>query len=801
MELLKTVEVTGVVERVIFNSNDFFIVSVIVENLVSENVEYSLEQDKLIVKGNIGEIKRGQTIKFEGRFVNDTKYGFQMKAFKKELIADVEAEKTESIEGVVENIRFKNDQNGWSVVSVIVHKENVPEFITITGNFPELEEGETVEFVGEWDKHPIYGKQFKAKSYTTKIPKSKIELVQYICTAGNIDEDIAIKIVDKFGEDSVNAICRADPELAVISGLTIKNIDKLSDIFQKKVSYTELMTELNSMNISVNFLANIWDKWKTDAKDKISSDPYVMCSDDIGVSFAKADKIGESMGIAKDDPKRVEAGINQAFKLIEQEGSTCYEYNMFLQKANDVLGISPSAIKAVLENMLKEDKLKLLKSDSRNVVVSNLSYDISMDILNRLSLKRDIIIPQQEDYGELIDLEQQESKITYEQKQREAINTAVSKGFAVITGGPGTGKTTTMKAIISIFEKLGLTVEVVAPTGKAAKRVAQLTGYEARTIHRFLLSEDVDDCEVCIIDEMSMVDEQLFSRLLEQIRTDCKLILVGDTNQLPSVGAGNLLKDIIESRFMPTITFTEVFRQSSQNDIVLNAHRIVNGKLIDLNKKSKNFVFFNANTYEKIKGTIKILLEQKLPKGLDIQVIAPPKEGPVGTHELNKLIQSVVNPMKKGEIVVKSHDYTFHVGDKVMQTVNDYQLPWDSADGQESGLGIFNGDIGIIQHIDAKRHIVEVDFDGKIYQMRNLMNLELAYAITVHKSQGSEFDVVIMPIFDGYDRLYYRKLLYTCITRAKSLFIGVGLSSRLNFMIKNEREEERYTFLKTLLCN
>lgn len=562
MGMIEIFEVTGFVERIIYSSNDFVIASVIVEDIVKEDKSYSLNQDKLTVKGNVGEIKRGQTVKFEGHFINDAKYGFQMEAFKREIIAqeDVQPEKIEKIEGTVENIRFKNNENGWSVLSVLVSQEDYSKVITVTGNFPELEEGETIEFSGKWDKHPTYGKQFKACSYTTKIPKSRIELVQYIAAAGNIDEDIAEKITERFEENSIEAICSADPELAKVSGLTMKNIEKLSRIFQKKVSYTELMTELNNMNVSVNFLANIWDKWKTDAKDKITSNPYVMCSDDIGVSFAKADKIGQSMEIAKDDPRRVEAGINQTFKIIEQEGSTCYEYNMFLQKASYILGVNIIAIDEVMADMLKENKLKMLESDGRNIVVSESSYNISMDILNRLSLKRDIILPQQEDYSELIDAEEMESRINYEQKQREAINAAVSKGFVVITGGPGTGKTTTMKAIISIFEKLGLTVEVVAPTGKAAKRVAQLTGYEARTIHRFLLSEDLDDCEVCIIDEMSMVDELLFSRLLEALRTDCKLILVGDTNQLPSVGAGNLLKDIIESKFMPTVTFTEVFR-------------------------------------------------------------------------------------------------------------------------------------------------------------------------------------------------------------------------------------------------
>ena len=421
-------------------------------------------------------------------------------------------------------------------------------------------------------------------------------------------------------------------------------------------------------------------------------------------------------------------------------------------------------------------------------------------------------------YDEVIDIAEAENGIEYADKQREAINTALSKGFMVLTGGPGTGKTTTLNAIISLFEQQGLKSLICAPTGRAAKRVSDLTGYDAKTIHRLLgvkaggeiagfehNEENLLDCDVVIVDEMSMVDSLLFEALLRALPIDCKLIMVGDSDQLPSVGAGNVLHDIIESHTVPVISLTEIFRQALESAIITNAHRIVGGEMPVLDN-SKDFFFLQRLDFDEAAALTVDLCENRLPKayGLDpiggIQVLSPTRKGPLGTVELNKRLQAALNPPSRQKTEIKTFLYTFRVGDKVMQTKNDYEIDWKK--GDERGAGIFNGDIGVITRLNRLLGEIEIDFDGRVavYNTGMLENLELAYAATVHKSQGSEFDAVILPILGGYDKLYFRNLLYTAVTRAKKLLVIVGSKKRLEFMVKNNRRMNRYTCLRQMLC-
>ena len=444
-------------------------------------------------------------------------------------------------------------------------------------------------------------------------------------------------------------------------------------------------------------------------------------------------------------------------------------------------------------------------------------------IARRLSIMRECSFDNKIDFSQVIDLAEEENNITYEDTQRKAINLALSHGFLVLTGGPGTGKTTTLNAIISLYEQQGMKVMIAAPTGRAAKRISDLTGYDAKTIHRLLEVKHVDgdtlsfihdennllDCDVMIIDEMSMVDSCLFEALLRAVSITCRLVLVGDSDQLPSVGAGNVLKDIIDSGVMPVVTLTEIFRQAQESVIVTNAHKIVKGQHIDLTEKKKDFFFFQRQTFFEIQNLVVELCKTRLPNAFgyspfdNIQVLSPTRKGPSGTVELNKILQSQLNPPAVGKSEVKTPVYTYRKGDKVMQTKNDYDIIWKKTDGEktESGSGIFNGDIGIITGVNKILQTVTIDFEGRVanYSLPMLDNLELAYAVTVHKSQGSEFDVVVLTVFGGYDRLYYRNLLYTAVTRAKKLLILIGTKRRVEFMIDNNRRTLRYTCLKNML--
>ena len=487
--------------------------------------------------------------------------------------------------------------------------------------------------------------------------------------------------------------------------------------------------------------------------------------------------------------------------------------------AKSFLGIDEERVTRVINSEVGDENLYIYLKKRRPYVMLRKFFVAEDYISRRLSIMNTLAYDTKINYDAVIDIAEEENDIVYESKQRLAINTALSKGFMVLTGGPGTGKTTTLNAIISLLEQQGDRVLICAPTGRAAKRISDLTGYEAKTIHRLLgvkggvgdyIAFEHDesnplDCDAVIIDEMSMVDTLLFESLLRALNINCKLIMVGDSDQLPSVGAGNVLHDIILSGTVPVIALTEIFRQAQTSAIVTNAHRIVKGEMPDLSRSSKDFFFMQRLDFDSAMELTIDLCLNRLPTAYgyspieNIHVLSPTRKGPLGTVELNKRLQAELNPPHRDKSEIKTLTYTFRVGDKVMQVKNDYDIEWKK--GEENGSGIFNGDIGIILKLNRLLGIMEIDFEGRIcsYGTANLDNLELAYAATVHKSQGSEFDAVIIPVLGGYDKLYFRNLLYTGVTRAKKLLVIVGSSKRLEFMVNNNLRMNRYTCLENML--
>ncbi|MBQ8122048.1 MAG: Flp pilus assembly complex ATPase component TadA, partial [Ruminococcus sp.] len=556
-----------------------------------------------------------------------------------------------------------------------------------------------------------------------------------------------------------------------------------------------------------------------DSMTLIQNDPYILCGEGIELDFRKADEIARDLRLPRNSHKRITAGVQYILRANTSLGHSCLPLETVKDKACLALNVSEPDFYEAYNAALEDDDLFEYIKRQREYVMLPDYYYAERFIADRIHILKDLSSPEDFNYDSLIDIEEEEKGISYEALQRQAITTAVSRGLMILTGGPGTGKTTTLNAIISIFEKRGERVLLTAPTGRAAKRMSDLTGYEAKTIHRLL--EVVYDgggklvfahnennpleCDVLVIDETSMVDVVLFEKLLRALKLNCRLIMVGDCDQLPSVGAGNLLRDLIDSKIIPVTELKEIFRQAQQSAIITNAHKIVAGELPDLSRKDSDFFFFKRNDYDKAASLIADLVKTRLPKAYDyspiedIQVLTPSRKGSMGTVELNKLLQDQLNPPKEGKPEVKGYIYTYRVGDKVMQTRNNYDLIWSR--DEEQGAGIFNGDIGIITEINARAQTATAVFDGRrtVYTFDTLSQLELAYAITVHKSQGCEFEAVIMPVMGGFEKLSYRSLLYTAVTRAKKLMILIGSEEKIQQMTENNRKTLRYTCLRAML--
>ncbi len=728
------------------------------------------------------------------------------------------------IEGSVDSVIFRNEETGFAVL--VLNSQN--DAVTVVGDLATVEEGEDLKLTGEYIRHKKFGFQFKAHLCERTLPKTQASIQKYLSSGviKGIGPVIAKRIVKKFGEDSLDIFENEPQKLLEIDGITVKNHGKIMESYRNVFGVRSLMIFLSKYEIPATYGVRVWKKWGINALGAIKTNPYIMCNADIELPFTKAEDFATRLDIPLNDGNRIRAGISYVLNQNAFEGHTCLPLDRLKKTAVSFLKITDDDFDLIFKEEISEENLVVYEKNNRPFVMLKCYYIAEDYISRRLKIMRDMSFDNNIDFSEVIDIAEEQNNIVYEEIQRKAINTALSRGFLVLTGGPGTGKTTTLNGIISLFQQQGMNVMITAPTGRAAKRISDLTGFDAKTIHRllevkfsdgdrptFVHNEDNQlDCDVLIIDEMSMVDTLLFESLLRALKFNCNLIMVGDSDQLPSVGAGNLLKDIIESRIVPTVELKEIFRQSESSKIVVNAHKIVHGEMIDFTEKNDDFFFMQRFDYESLQSLVVELVKKRLPDayGVDslenIQVLSPTRKGPTGIIELNKRIQAELNPPSKEKSEIKSLYYTFRVGDKVMQTKNNYDITWskynDDGEETEKGSGVFNGDIGKIISLNKVLGVATIDFDGRVckYNTDLLDNIELAYAITVHKSQGSEFDIVILTVFSGYDKLYYRNLLYTAVTRAKKMLIIVGLPNRIKYMIDNNKRTNRYTALKNMLC-
>lgn len=727
-------------------------------------------------------------------------------------------ETTLHIEGTVENIVFRNESNGYIVLDI----DSGGEMITVVGCLGDIDEGEVLELYGKYENTPKFGTQFHADYCNRKLPDTSWNIEKYLSSGAvkGIGAGLAKKIVNVFGSNTLNIIEKSPQRLCEVKGISPKKAALIAEESKKLFALRTLTDFLMQYKIMPAYAMRLYRCHGTDSMELMTDNPYILCDTNIGLEFTKADFIAKDMNIPNNAHCRIAAGTKYIISSFTNDGHTCMPIELLAKNAVDMLKVSEQDFYKSYKTELEENELFSYKKDDREYIYLPDYFHAESYISDRIHILSDFSSPDNFNYDKLIDSEEQEKNIHYGEKQRYAIETALSRRLMVLTGNPGTGKTTTLNAIISILEKKGDKVLLAAPTGRAAKRMSELTGHTAKTIHRLLEVSYISEnnltfshnennpleCDDIIIDEMSMVDCLLFEKLLCALRIGCRLIMVGDFHQLPSVGSGNLLEDIIRSGTVPVVELTEVFRQAQKSCIITNANKIIVGEYPDLSQKNNDFFFFSRYDRSKAVDLIADLTVRRLPNAYnyspvdDIQILTPSNKGTTGTDELNKILQEKLNPPARNKPEYKTSFCVFRTGDKVMQTQNNYDIVWSRDD--EQGTGIFNGDIGKIISINKSSKTAVINFDGRLteYPFEMLEQIKLAYAITVHKSQGSEFDVVIMPVLEGFYMLSYRNLLYTAITRAKKLLILVGTQEQVKAMVDNNERTVRYTCLKDMLA-
>lgn len=726
----------------------------------------------------------------------------------------------EKLSGVVEHISFRNEDNGFTVLDL----SSGDELVTVVGVLPETDVGEKLRLTGRWDFHKSFGRQFRAELCEREMPKTSAELLKYLSSGAikGVGPSTALKLVEAFGEKTFDVLENDVDRLASVKGISKRKAVEISRNFSEQFAVREIMIALEKYGMNPRECLRAFKAFGPNTVDTVRKNPYILCRENIGIGFERADEIASNIvdGSFEKNSRNM-AGIVYIINHNLSNGHTCVPRDRIYDPAKNLLCAQSDEADEAIAELLETNQLVSYEIDGREFLFLPHIFKCEKNIAARISLLKKFPPAGKNTLDKEIRQIEFENDIKYEEKQFSAIKTAAQEGMLILTGGPGTGKTTTLNGILKIFEKQKLTVALCASTGRAAKRMSELTGHEAKTIHRLLEVEfDSDDKQVfarnmrnplnvhaVIIDELSMVDVTLFSSLLDALPLGCRIVLVGDSNQLPPVGAGNVLQDLIEAGAMPVVTLTEVFRQAMESLIVTNAHRIICEEEIDLSKNDRDFFMMEKKTQKGVADTVTQLVSQRLPKAYgysfmnDIQVICPSKKGEAGTANINRVLQNELNPpdgMKK-QVSVSGH--VLREGDKVMQTKNNYDVVWKK--GDENGAGIFNGDIGTLERINFGDATMSIDFDGKkaVYPMENARDIELAYAVTVHKSQGNEFEAVVMTVMDTPARLCYRNLLYTAITRAKKLMIIVGSSAQVRLMAGNNKTTKRYSALKALLTD
>ncbi len=743
-----------------------------------------------------------------------------------------------TVSGYVEKIKYRNEENGYSILSV---NSDGLDYVLV-GTFPYISEGDFIEASGRDVEHPIYGDQIQVESYELKAPEDTASMERYLGSGAirGVGTALAARIVRRFKADTFRIIEEEPERLAEVKGISEKMAQAISEQMESKKEMRQAMMFLQEYGISMSLALKIYNEYGSRMYSIIKENPYRLADDIQGVGFKMADEIAQKVGIFTDSDFRIRSGIYYTLLQSVANGHTYLPQEELLASASELLHVDPAVMEKHLTDLQMEKKIvvkvneeKLLKPEeddstpaSRHVYASQYYYTE----LNTARMLHDLNLRGTEPETEIrkkLERICEEERIEPDELQIRAVVEAVNSGLLIITGGPGTGKTTTINTIIRYFEQEEMEILLAAPTGRAAKRMTEATGYEARTIHRLLEltgvpSDDKDtsgmhferneenplDADAIIIDEMSMVDIYLMHALLRAVNPGTRLILVGDTNQLPSVGPGNVLRDLIASGAFDVVQLTRIFRQAAESDIIVNAHRINDGERIPLGKRSKDFLFIRREQPDAIISAMLTLVREKLPNYVhadmfDIQIMTPMRKGALGVERLNTILQSFLNPKDPSKPEKEVGGTIYRVGDKVMQIKNNYQIEWETRNRYgipvDSGAGVFNGDIGIIREINTFAEELTVEFDeGKMvdYSFKQLEELELAYAITIHKSQGSEYPAVVIPVYSGPRMLMTRNLIYTAVTRARACVCLVGIPEMLQAMVDNEVEQRRYTGLK-----
>lgn len=725
-------------------------------------------------------------------------------------------ENLEKLNGSVDEIVFSNMDTGY----VVFDLDCSGQIVTVVGELGNISEGERLELTGGYVYNAKYGRQFKAVTCVRTLPTTPMEIRKYLGSGiiKGVGPALAKKIVEHFGSDSLDIIENDPISLSDINGITSDKALFISSEYRKLSGMKNVVEYLQKFDITPAVAAEVWKKYETSSIAFIKENPYILCDEAIGVDFDRADAIALSEGISGDSTNRIIAGLMFILRENADAGHVCLPVNKLAEVAQEILVLDAETIHRGMDEALNAKQLSMLTIGEKSYIYLNEYYRAEKYIADKLAFMLKMSGTELKDWSEEIEGIEFSENIQYEAMQKAAINGCLGNKVFILTGGPGTGKTTTLNGIIRLLKLRKKSIVLAAPTGRAAKRMSEVTGETAKTIHRLLeVDPTVTDrlafkkseksplkADVVIVDEMSMVDVLLLEALLRALKTSASLIMVGDSNQLPSVGAGNVLKDLIASKDIPTVELTKIFRQAAESLIVTNAHKIVKGIMPELNDRKNDFFFMNCPNELDVPKLVIQLTKTRLPNTYgyspleDIQILTPTRLGCTGTKELNRNLQLALNPPSKAKGEIKIFDTVFRVGDKVMQIKNDYDIEWQK--GAEHGQGVFNGDIGYIENLDKYSGNVIVNFDGRKaeYTAEMMRKLDLAYAVTIHKSQGSEYNAVILPL-TSINNLMYRNLLYTGVTRAKNILIIIGTREQVETMVNNNRRTLRYSCIRPLL--